>query len=663
MQSQLLISYKTHIMKKIFLLLLSLPVGVFAQNSSSPAPLKFYAPREGKVSPVQQSAPAPAAHNGGTHIRPGAAAYMPKGYIPAKMTAIGTTVYELQSNGALAKRLQIYGGGKMSYVWTRSDDINDKNFTNRYSGYNRFDGTNWLSTYGYSSTTDGFEGNRNGWPNIGEVTTGSSTYEILTSHYAQATGTIYAGGLFWNKNSAVGAADFTHIIDVSSNRDSTAGVLWPRMATSGNKVYLIGTYQDDRRISGVYNPIVYFCYNTSTKKFESKNITLPGYDSTRYGTGSADEYSIDARDSFVAIVTGGYETDLALWKSSDSGKTFTKTIINNFAAAPFNPKIGNTFDTAVADDGTAAVALDNKGVAHVTYSPVKVINTTQGDSGVSYFARIADSLVYWNDKDKQKINIGGCVDYDKNGNIQLGGNQTDQSYAGYGHDITTFSNIALDPSGNIYVVFSSPDEDDFDNNGNAYRHVYCSVFNAAQDTWLPQQDIVQVDQSGNLMQQMENIYATVARDANDSKIHLVFMQHDQFAGIYQPGLATSVNPVTTDTMIYEEVSTADLLSQKVGLVYLGVNQNMSNNLFSTGSIYPNPVADRLNVSLNLAHSATVTVKLFNMLGEQMQAQDYTMLPSGKNTLQFGVSNLPSGVYLCNVSAGGYTTTERVVVER
>jgi len=641
-------------MKKIVLLLSFMPLALFAQNSNAPTLQKFHSPREGYVSPVQNhsqpkpTASAPVTHHGG--IYPGTA------YVPATLTNIGTTVYELQTNGALAKRLQVYSAGNISYVWIKSDDPTDKNFDTRYSGYNSFNGSSWLTSYG---NTTQFEFDRSGWPSIGELTTNGNTYEMLTSHYAAAVSTVYAGGIYWYTNTAIGEANFTQdkTIDPSTNRALTTGLLWPRMATSNNRIYLIGTYEDDRKISGVYNPIVYFCYNTTTSKFESKNITLPGYDSTRYGTGSADEYSIDARGQYVAIVTGGFETDLALWKSSDSGKTFTKTIINNFAQSPFNPKSPTMYtDTAIADDGTCSVTLDNNGVAHVSYTPIKTINPS-GDSGVSYQPFVTDSITYWNDRDQKKIYVGGCVDYQKNGDIAFGPNQTTEDYAGYDHDYATFSNIAVDPSGNIYVVFSAPHEDDLDEFGDCFRHVYCSVYNAATSTWLPQQDIVQT-------WQYENVYATVARDA-DSKLHLVFMQHgvNDNAGIYWPQSTTNQNPESTDTMIYEEVSTGDLLSQKVGLIDLGVNENIANNLFSTGAVYPNPAADMLNLSLNLTRPATVTVKMTNMLGEEMQAQNYDMLPSGKNNLQFGVNSLSPGVYLCNISAGGYTATERVVIER
>jgi len=648
------------------------PAALLAQNiNKGPvtlgAPVKYHAfPKEGYQSPVQVNqqpqAGMPIDHGGG-NSRPSSDV----GYKPAVSDTIGLTTYDLQTNGALAKRVQLYSSGKLSAVWIYSPEPPDANFTSRYSGYNTYNGSSW--DFPYKTTFHQYEFDRSGWPNIGEVTANGNTYEMLTSHYAAAASTTYAGGIYWYKNSGVGNTDFTKTIDLSNNRAITNGLLWPRMATSGDKIYMIGTYEDTRVISGVINPVVYYRYNITTGQFTAKGITLPGYDNTRYASNGADEYSIDARDSFVAILIGGSignPNDLSLWKSSDSGKTFKKTIIDSFVHAPWSYRTNTAFsDTARTNDGTGSVTIDNKGVAHVSWSPVFITNPspTPGDTqGPQYFFPDNSGIAYWNDKDKNIVKVGQMIDYDNVGDAALYGQGSNlaqynapATIAGYGHNFCCFSNIATDASGNIFVVFSAPHVDDQYYLGWAYRHVYCSVYNASSETWLPQQDIVQT-------WQVENVFATVAPVA-DSKIHFTFMQ-DDVPGIYVAGGTNANQSITTDTMVYQEISTADLLAGKIGLVdYLGVNEKITNNLFNTGAIYPNPAADILNLSLNLTRPATVTIRMYNVLGEELLSQNYDMLPSGLNKLQFSVSNLPAGVYMCNVSAGGYTTTQRVVVEK
>ena len=659
-------------MKKIFLLLSFIPVGLFAQSvnfdrAALGTPTKhFPIPKEGYISPVQvnqQSEPTAPIYTGAKSSYATTVAYK-----PSVSDTIGLTTYDLQTNGAIAKRVQLYPSGQVSAVWIYSPEPPDNNFTTRYSGYNTFSGSSW--TFPYKTKFKQYEFDRSGWPSIGEVTTSDGTYEMLTSHYASAgTNLANAGGIYWYINSAVGKTDFVKTIDLSNNRAITNGVLWPRMATSGNKIYMIGTYEDDRRIKGVINPVVYFRYNMSTGKFTSKDVTLPGYDSTLYGSGEPDTYSIDARDSFVAIIigcNGRNPSDFALWKSTDSGKTFKRTVIVPFIDAPYNFRTNQSFpDTVNLNDGTGSVTLDSKGVAHVTWSPMLYENSnpTAGDTnGVGGFVD-NQGIAYWNDRDKKVDSIGRVYDYAHVGQAALTGKgstldlyNNPETIAGYGHNYSCFSNTSIDASGNIFVVFSAPHPDDQYYLGWCYRHIYCSVFNASQNKWLPQQDLVQT--WGH-----EKVFATVSPVA-DSKLHFMFMQ-DDVPGFYLPGGGNAANQIsaTTDTMMYQEVSTADLLAGKLGLIDLGINENMPNSVFNAGSIYPNPAYDMLNLSLNLTRSATVTVKLFNMLGEEMQAQNYDMLPSGVNKLRFGLNNLPSGVYLCNISAGGYSTTQRVVVER
>jgi hypothetical protein len=161
---------------------------------------------------------------------------------------------------------------------------------------------------------------------------------------------------------------------------------------------------------------------------------------------------------------------------------------------------------------------------------------------------------------------------------------------------------------------------------------------------------------------VEDVYASVATVA-DSKLHLVFMQ-DDVPGIYIPGSpSVSSNPVNTDTMIYEEISTTDILSDKVGLINLGVNNAYVNNLFNVSSVYPNPAKDQLSIELNLRDNSPVAVKVYNMLGQEIVSRNYGMTPTGNNILQLDMNSVPPGMYLCNITAGAYTLTKNIVIQR
>src|SRR5690349_21652586 len=61
---------------------------------------------------------------------------------PLNAVQVGKTFYDLGTNGAMPRRIQAYSGGKVSVVWTNSS-IQNKDFVDRGTGYNHFDGTSW----------------------------------------------------------------------------------------------------------------------------------------------------------------------------------------------------------------------------------------------------------------------------------------------------------------------------------------------------------------------------------------------------------------------------------------------------------------------------------------------------------------------------------------
>jgi len=635
-------------MKKIVLPLLFMPLAALAQVIVPPASQVHMGTYTFGLKESQNyKLPASSIVLAGAPIQPSHALHYANYVTPTSF--VGHTTYDLQTNGALAKRLQFYSGGKLSYVWIKSD-AQETNYTSRYTGYSSYDGSKWSAE---NSTS--IEYDRNGWPNISPLTVGTSTYEVLTSHFAAAGSNNYAGGLFIYQNSGIGNTDFKQAtdIDATNNRDSTKNLLWPRTASSGDNLYTIGVYENDYVQAGVRNPVVFFKYNATNKFFEVKNMVLPGYDNTRYGNGSADEYALDARGNYVAVLIGGAMNDLALWKSSDNGKTWTKTIIDSFGPAPYDSRVDTPFDTTMSNDGSGTVTLDNNGVAHVTWSPMRVINQTQGDSSYSYFGDNS-GISYWNDKDQKKITVGGAIDYDHDGKLTISAGNTDATMAGYsGHNWCTYSNTSFDDQGHIFVVYSAPHETDFDINAWNFRHIYVAAFDGSK--WLDPQDIMQTWQE-------EDVFATVSPTSDGSKLNMVFMR-DPTPGMFPPGSTGGTSQsIGTDTMYYAGVSISDILAGKVGLINLGIN-NASNDAFTLAKVFPNPASTDVNIALDLKKASTVTVTMSNMLGQQLATQNYSNLPTGNNRLDLDVNALPAGMYICNITAGGYTTTQQINIAR
>jgi hypothetical protein len=81
------------------------------------------------------------------------------------------------------------------------------------------------------------------------------------------------------------------------------------------------------------------------------------------------------------------------------------------------------------------------------------------------------------------------------------------------------------------------------------------------------------------------------------------------------------------------------------------------------SIYPNPMNNSSVVNINLAQAEKVTVSMYNMLGENVQTINAGDLSSGSHNITLDASRLPAGVYFVQVTAGGYSVSRKVVVEK
>jgi len=71
-------------------------------------------------------------------------------------------------------------------------------------------------------------------------------------------------------------------------------------------------------------------------------------------------------------------------------------------------------------------------------------------------------------------------------------------------------------------------------------------------------------------------------------------------------------------------------------------------------IYPNPSTDHLNVISSEARNLLI----YNLLGEQVGSHKLSV---GKN--QIDISRVKSGIYLCRISNGEFTKTEKIIIDR
>lgn len=80
-----------------------------------------------------------------------------------------------------------------------------------------------------------------------------------------------------------------------------------------------------------------------------------------------------------------------------------------------------------------------------------------------------------------------------------------------------------------------------------------------------------------------------------------------------------------------------------------------------GNLFPNPVADRLNLSLESSVAGVYDIEVLNLQGKRIWRTRKQLIP-GDNILAENVSLLPSGTYLVKISDGDKIFTNKFIKE-
>jgi len=88
------------------------------------------------------------------------------------------------------------------------------------------------------------------------------------------------------------------------------------------------------------------------------------------------------------------------------------------------------------------------------------------------------------------------------------------------------------------------------------------------------------------------------------------------------------------------------------------NDKVLNNV----KVYPNPISDQLNLSFYMSKDANVTVKIMDVLGNEITTLLSERVTAGDQTKPFIIaSRITSGFYFIRVSVGAEIITKRISV--
>jgi Secretion system C-terminal sorting domain len=629
-------------MKKIILSLASLAIlsNVIAQNSDVAKPLGKAVNNTAKI-PVSTSKSVKKVRGAGNASK-----------------EIGTSTYDLQSNGSMSRRINNYGNGSLSAVWTFSTATGANSpYGDRGTGIN----TATAGVWGTNPTLR-FENFRTGFPSLNSL--GLKDYVI--NHNSASPGT------FGWANTGVGTPFIQQSVVLNGPgllvKDTS---IWPKSAISGNYIHVINSNS---------NP-----YDTfRTKLYYSRSsdggltwpincVPMPGIDTSDIYTISGEGYNIAANGPNVSVVFGDVMTNLLLLKSNDNGTTWIKdTVLDCGLPGNRNPyrfqSITTNSTTGVAQnifssDGSSSVIVDAEGTTHVIYSPAGgFIDSTLLAGGFYRPITFLNTLLYWNSDfaTSSAIILDSLFDCDGNTDFDFGAEHNTSTAKGdrYGSQgSSNYSQMAISGS-NIYCVYSAIMDGDTTADGDFnlqlagqnYRDIFMVMSADKGETWGNRINISNTPHR-------EDAFPSIA-ELVDGKVHLIWQSDDE------PGTVLTNNDLDGDgnSIRYISIPETWIATHSTDGDYTCYNVNFIpesiSNLDANGkeyyNVYPNPAFDLLNIKGDMIGKK---ITISNTLGQTLTAKTAMVQ---NNNAQVDISTLAAGVYVLSISDATKVVTQKFV---
>ena len=562
----------------------------------------------------------------------------------AAQTSIGCTTYDLQSNASVSDRC-LNVGGNVAAVWTTSQS-NNLAAADRGSGYNYMpSGGVWG---GVSCAR--IELVRTGWPTYSRTAIGS---EHVMSH-------ISGSPLFHTYRGTTGSGtwDTTRLAAIGPPE-----VLWGRSTAggaNGNSIHAISITLPVANAGAIYLGLnghpIYHRSQDNGLTWDISGPVLPDVDSLGYSGWSADAYAIDAKESTVAICHGQIDEDWAIWKSTDNGTTWTKTIIMDFPFIKYQAgtmmtdvDLDGIADTVLTVDHKVAVLIDNNGMVHC-WAGALFINDPGITDSLSVFLD-TDGLFYWNESmgSNPPVIIANTPDIDGDGQLTFAtdyvprygnGGQCSQPDAG------------IDASGNIYVSFVAPKENTSSGNPTpgdfSFRNVWIIGSNDGGSTW-GQPGLTPFGGSDF----DEAVFPSMSRNVVGGCVDIIWQQ-DGLPGIavQPPGNPPNqtLHPFGNNDIIHDCIP--------VSSIPLAIKDVVAETI--SLQISPNPANDFVTISCEVKKLDNIKVEISDVVGKRVSVESVTPTNTGKFVFTTDISKLVDGIYMMHVTVDGKSAFTKLI---
>lgn len=604
---------------------------------------------------------------------------------------IGTTFYDLQTNGSMSPKMVAHNDGTISTVWT----TNGMTAQSRGTGYNYFNGTSWING---QDNTDRIESVRTGWGTMTCV----GDAEIVASHNGSDALVInicpQKGTNNWIQSTLQGPS-------VSNGTSTSTCLLWPAIASSGNIVHLIACTESDAGFlyQGIQTCLVYyrgtFDASSNTISWESPRV-VGDVTASEIGTFSGDAYAITAKGNNVVIFAANTTHEAFIWKSTDNGVNFTKTVVAAHPYPGYDESTTLITDTPYVADGSCAVAIDDQGNAHVAFGLTRILNDDLTDGSWSYFPGVC-GLLYWNETMQPILNVDrNTLDPDTlvaNGyQVFFRNDLTGDGHAyfassaeipGYGVSAVSVPQLVAE-NGTVYLIYTQLLDFPFlDVESGAYfRGIFgqkstdngatwsgatswlsynneCYYINDWDWTTIQEEDTFTIQNMRYAVEvEGENMFPAVASNIANGKLNM-WWQMDYVAGSEIKENSSAM--CQRESLIYyfsidaNEIGVYNNTEEVCQGLWLD-STGVANKTFSGMKMYPNPASESVNITFSSEESANAVLSVLNLMGQTVYNMDVDV-NEGYNMVTVPVNQLPAGVYMVNIKSNKGTTTQKLIV--
>jgi len=625
---------KNH-MKKLLLTGIALSVVVFANAQNRPAasssilnrlqnigtqtPVPYQEPTSGDELPTNKVNSTVVNHRTGTVNKSSMA-----------QVIIGTSTYDLQSNGSIQNRIY-QENGTVGAAWTMSFSTDAAgSYTDRGTGYNYYDGTAW----GLLPTTR-IETDRRGWPSLTKLANGS---ELVVSHQSV--------NLTTSTNSRPAAGSGTWTQTQNPNFPGGEKSLWARTAAGGpdgNTVHMIDisypVANGGTLVNGLDGALSYSRSLDGGVTWDIVRIMLPGVNDIEYDGFRADGYAIDAKDNNVVITAGDIDADWCYWKSTDNGTTWTRSIIQDFPFTKYDDTVSLTdvdgdgvADTVLTTDGSYAVLLDNNGMIHAWAGAMLILDTDPAALLGLFLS--TDGLLYWNESMGTNLPVVVATAPDIDGSGQADDFAADLG-GRFGNDgICSMPSAGIDAAGNIYLSYCPLMEGTDSGNPTplafSYRNVYLQASMDGGATWGTPINVSNSNYD-------EAVFCAMAKNVSSTCASMIWQQDGS------PGYAVPPNGehgIGNNDIIYDCVDVA---------LVLGVSNELTSDV--SVSVFPNPASNNVMLNYTVENATEMTIEIRNIMGQVVETFVRNIQSAGIHSVNVNVENYNSGVYTVNTIMG------------